>query len=111
MGQTDGPESEDRDTMTLYLDDETQIECIVISRFVVNDIAFIALLPMNAQQEVDEDSQVWIYRYLEEEGEVVLQRIEDDDEFEMVTDYFDEMLDTEEFDSLFDNFNGIDEDE
>ena len=48
-----------------------------------------------------EDGEVYLYRYLEDaEGNPDLANIEDDDEYEIVADAFDELLDTEEYDEL-----------
>ena len=102
MGQPKDSEFKDRDTMTLDLDDGGKLECIVLNVFPVNNREYIALLPMNDEGHVEEDAQIFLYRF-EELGvdEVNLETIEDDDEFELVSDYFDEMLDEQEFNELF----------
>lgn len=102
MGQPKDSEFKDRDTMTLDLDDGGKLECIVLNVFPVNNREYIALLPMNDEGHVEEDAQIFLYRF-EEMGddEVNLETIEDDDEFELVSDYFDEMLDEQEFNELF----------
>ncbi len=104
MGQPSDSEFRDRDTMTLSLEDGSELECIVLSVFPVNNRQYIALLPMNENGGVDEDAQVYLYRFQElENEEIEIENIEDDEEFELVSDYFDEMLDEEEFDELFNN--------
>lgn len=46
-------------------------------------------------------AEVYLYRYSEtEDGTPVLDNIEDDDEYEIVADAFDEMLDDQEYDEL-----------
>lgn len=46
----------------------------------------------------DEDSEIYFYRYKEDaEGNPSLENIEDDDEYDLVVDAFDELLDEEEF--------------
>lgn len=102
MGQPKDSEFKDRDTMTLDLDDGGKLECIVLNVFPVNNRAYIALLPMNDEGHVEEDAQIFLYRFEElGDDEVNLETIEDDDEFELVSDYFDEMLDEQEFNELF----------
>ena len=97
MGQPKDSEFKDRDTMTLDL-----LECIVLNVFPVNNREYIALLPMNDEGHVEEDAQIFLYRFEElGDDEVNLETIEDDDEFELVSDYFDEMLDEQEFNELF----------
>lgn len=102
MGQPKDSEFKDRDTMTLDLDDGGKLECIVLNVFPVNNREYIALLPMNDEGHVKEDAQIFLYRFEElGDDEVNLETIEDDDEFELVSDYFDEMLDEQEFNELF----------
>ena len=102
MGQPKDSEFKDRDTMTLDLDDGGKLECIVLNVFPVNNREYIALLPMNDEGHVEEDAQIFLYRFEElGDDEVKLETIEDDDEFELVSDYFDEMLDEQEFNELF----------
>ncbi len=102
MGQPKDSEFKDRDTMTLDLDDGGKMECIVLNVFPVNNREYIALLPMNDEGHVEEDAQIFLYRFEElGDDEVNLETIEDDDEFELVSDYFDEMLDEQEFNELF----------
>lgn len=101
MGQPKDSEFKDRDTMTLDLDDGGKLECIVLNVFPVNNREYIALLPMNDEGHVEEDAQIFLYRFEElGDDEVNLETIEDD-EFELVSDYFDEMLDEQEFNELF----------
>ena len=93
-----GEEAEET-TVTLTLDDDTTLECIVINIFQAGDKEYIALLPMEG--EAAEDGEVYLYRYSEDEdGQPNLENVEDDDEIEIVSDAFDEMLDSAEFDEL-----------
>ena len=93
-----GEEAEET-TVTLTLDDDTTLECIVINIFQAGDKEYIALLPMEG--EAAEDGEVYLYRYSEDEdGQPNLESIEDDEEFEIVSDASDEMLDSAEFDEL-----------
>ena len=51
----------------------------------------------------NEDGEVFIYRYSEDaEGNPSLENIEDDEEYEVVSDRFDELLDEAEFEDLDD---------
>lgn len=84
--------------VTLDLDDGSQLECEVLTIFEVNGQDYIALLP---NPEDDENEEVYIYRYDEdEEGNPSLTNIEDDDEYEAVADRFDELLDEAAFDDM-----------
>ena len=90
---------EEEMTVTLTLDDDTGVECVVLTIFTAGDRDYIALLPMEGEDS--EEGEVYLYRYSEtEDGTPVLDNIEDDDEYEIVADAFDEMLDDQEYDEL-----------
>ncbi len=91
---------EDSDIMvTLSLDDGSTAECEILTIFDVADRNYIALLPLDENAEPNEEGEVFLYRYSEdEEGNPSLENIEDDDEYEAVADRFDELLDEAEFD-------------
>ena len=90
---------EEEMTVTLTLDDDTEVECGVLTIFTAGERDYIALLPMEGEDS--EEGEVYLYRYSEtEDGTPVLDNIEDDDEYEIVADAFDEMLDDQEYDEL-----------
>lgn len=90
---------EEEMTVTLTLDDGKELECVVLTIFPAGDKEYIALLPM--EEEETDDGEVYLYRYSEDEnGAPTLENIEDDDEYEIVADAFDELLDSEEYDEL-----------
>ena len=70
-------------TVTLTLDDGSELECVVLTVFEAGGRDYIALLPMEG-----------------EDGNPDLQNIEDDEEYEIVADAFDELLDEQEYDEL-----------
>ncbi len=100
------------ETVTLELDDGTEMVCDVISIFpaVVGGVKkmYIALLDENA----GEDGDIFLYgaENLEDPDNIILNDIESDEEFEIVSDAFDEMLDDEELNEMLDGI-GEDEDE
>ena len=79
-------------TVTLTLDDGSELECVVLTVFEAGGRDYIALLPMEG-----EDADVAI---VEIDGNPDLQNIEDDEEYEIVADAFDELLDEQEYDEL-----------
>ncbi len=87
------------DTMTLTLDDGTDLVCNVLKIFSVNDKQYVALLP----QKTDDASDIFLYRFIpgKTDDDIDIQNIDDDDEFDAASDAFDEWLDSEEFDELF----------
>lgn len=86
-------------TVTLTLDDGTELECVVLTIFEAADKEYIALLPLDGNEA--EDGEVYLYRYTEDaNGTPDIQNIESDEEYEIVADAFDELLDTEEYEEL-----------
>ena len=79
-GHEHGEEME-LETMYLTLDDDTEIECGILGVFEVESKEYIALLPK-------EEEEVYLYQYKEEGEEISLEVIEDDDEFEKVSNAF-----------------------
>ena len=86
-------------TVTLTLDDGTDLECVVLTIFEAADREYIALLPLYGNEA--EDGEVYLYRYTEDaNGNPDIQNIESDEEYEIVADAFDELLDTEEYEEI-----------
>ncbi len=85
-------------TVTLTLDDDTELECAVLTIYEVDGKEYIALLPMDEAE--NEDGDVYLYRYSEVDGEPTLENIEDDEEYEAAADGFDEWLDEQEFEEF-----------
>lgn len=86
-------------TVTLTLEDDTEVECGIVAIFPAGDKEYIALLPLGGEEE--EEGEVYFYRYSEDEnGEPSLENIESDEEYDIAVDAFDEMLDEEEFEEL-----------
>ncbi|NBJ91408.1 DUF1292 domain-containing protein [Parablautia muri] len=98
------PEDKDEEmTVTLDLMDGTSVTCAIVTILTVSKQDYIVLLPLNENGE-NNDGEVWFYRYYENKDdpneEPVLEYIEEDEEYEIVSDAFDEYLDSTEFDEF-----------
>ena len=98
------PEDNDEEmTVTLDLEDGTTVTCSIVTILSVRVKEYIVLLPLDEDGE-NHDGNVWFYGYSENENdpneEPVLSYIEDDEEYEIVSDAFAEYLDNVEFDEL-----------
>lgn len=100
LANTDYNNNSEYSSVTLSLDDGTEVECAVIRTFPAGDKNYIALLPI---ADIDEDeSEVYLYRYsINSDNEPVLENIESDEEYEIVSDAFDEELDAMEYEELY----------
>lgn len=86
-------------TVTLSLDDGSEVECGIVAVFPVGERNYIALLPLNDEEAAE--GEVYLYRYAEDaDGEPSIDNIEDDDEYEAVADAFDELMDEDEYNEL-----------
>lgn len=83
-------EHEEVEMLELTLDDDTILKTYVLGIFEVEDKEYIALLPEN-------DEKVLLYEYIEdEEGSVELKVIEEDEEFETVSEAYNELFSEED---------------
>lgn len=99
---TNGYDDEEM-TVELELDNGEKVNCAIITILTVNDKDYIVLLPLDENGN-NEDGEVWFYRYEENENnpdeEPSLSYIDDDEEYDIVADAFDEYLDNVEFDEI-----------
>lgn len=94
-------ENDDEMYVTLSLDDGTEAECVVVTILEAGGRDYIVLLPMEGEEA--EEGEVFIYRYGEDDdGNPSLSNIEEDEEYEIAADAFDEWLDEQEYDELVD---------
>lgn len=91
--------------VTLTIEDEP-VKCEILVVFESDSREYIALLPLDDNDEpLYEDGEVWLYRF---ERDVTggddhqLFNIEDDEEYDLAADKFDEWLDTQEFEESTD---------
>ena len=57
-------ENDEEMTVTLTLDDGTELECVVLTIFEAGEKEYIALLPLDGREA--EDGEVYLYRYVED---------------------------------------------
>ena len=86
-------DNEDDDVVvTLSLDDGKEVTCEILTIFDCGDQDYIVLLPLDKNGEPNQDGEVYIYRYNEDEnGTPSLDNIESDEEYDAVSARFDEV--------------------
>lgn len=99
MSEQNKNTDEEQITVTLTLEDDEVVDCAVLTTYSAGGREYIALLPLNEDGE-SEDGDVFLYRYEEVDGEPTLDNIEDDDEYDIAADAFDEWVDEQEFEEL-----------
>lgn len=88
--------------VTIELDDG-EVECEILTIFEAGGRDYIALMPLNPDGSENDEGEVYLYRYAEdEEGLPEIGFIEDEAEYEIASDRFDEMLDDDMFDQMDD---------
>lgn len=80
--------------MHLVLEDDTELECMVLGFFQIDEDEYVALLPVDEKQA---EAGVLLYEYIELEDEAFdLLSIEDEEEFQNATEAFYELFSEEE---------------
>lgn len=86
--------------VTLTIDDEL-VKCEILVVLEADSKEYIALLPLNEHDKpLYDDGEVWLYRFQRDisgNDDHQLFNIEDDDEYDLAADKFDEWLDIQEF--------------
>ncbi|HJA05924.1 MAG TPA: DUF1292 domain-containing protein [Candidatus Mediterraneibacter pullicola] len=85
-------------TVTLTLENDEELECAVLTIFEADGREYIALLPLDEEGDND-DGQVYLYRFIDngEDEEPGLENILDDDEFDRVSEVFNEWMEEQDF--------------
>ncbi len=90
----------DEITVTLTLEDDSELECVVLTTLDAGGNQYMALLPMRGEGD-DEEGEAFLYRYTQSaDGLPVLDNIESDEEYDIAAEAFDSWLDDQEFDEL-----------
>lgn len=87
------------DTISLILEDNSELECDILAIFPVNEQFYVALMPQEAVAGYEE-GEYFLYRYASDGENVELSEIESDEEWEMAEDKFEELLDEDEFNNM-----------
>lgn len=97
---------EEEMTVSLTLEDGSEVECSIITILEVEGNDYIALLPM-VDEEDEKYGLVWFYGYKENENdpneEPTLSYIDNEDLYDKIADAFDEFLDGQEFDEIIED--------
>lgn len=89
------------DTISIILENNEEVMCDILAIFPLNDKFYVALLPQKPIPEYEE-CEYFLYQYISDGENVELLDIENDEEWELVEDRFEELLDEEEFNQLED---------
>ena len=101
MGTPNNFDDDEDMFVTLSMDDGKDVECKILTIFDCGEQDYIALLPMDDKGNENADGEVYIYRYSEDkEGNPSLENIDSDEEYEVVADRFDELLDEADFEDM-----------
>lgn len=84
------------DTVTLSLDDGKEIVCHILTIFSIEDLKqdYIALVPIEEYE--GEEGVIFLYKFFDDPDEPKLELIESDDEYEQVSEAFEEWIDAVE---------------
>ena len=85
-------------TVTLTPENDEELECAVLTIFESDGREYIALLPLDENGDSD-DGQVYLYRFIDngEDEEPGLENILEDEEFERVSEAFNDWMEEQDF--------------
>lgn len=90
---------EDFNALVVPLDDGTDLTCEVIVVFEAEGREYIALTPAEEEADENDEAEVLMFRYFADKEDDVLEDIETDEEWDKVCAVFDEIFESEEFQS------------
>ncbi len=84
--------SREHHTITLTMEDDTEVECAILTIFPVDTKEYIALLPLDENGQ-NTDGEVYLYAFARTaEGDPMLSNIEEDEEYTQAAIAFDRIL-------------------
>lgn len=87
LGNGDSPS-----TITLTMEDDTEVDCAILTVFPVDKTEYIALLPLDNQGK-NTDGEVFLYAFSRtEQGDPILANIEDEEEYQAASQAFERIL-------------------
>ena len=79
-------------TITLTMEDDTEVECAILTIYPVEDKEYIALLPLDENGQ-NENGEVYLYAFSRTpDGDPMLANIDDDEEYVRAADAFDTIV-------------------
>lgn len=87
-----GSSSDIPQTITLTMEDDTEVECAILTIFPVNTKEYIALLPLDENGQ-NQSGEVYLYTFARtENGDPMLSNIESDEEYNDAAIAFDTIV-------------------
>lgn len=91
-GGSCGSSDDQHHTITLTMEDDSEVECAILTIFPVEAKEYIALLPLDENGQ-NHEGEVYLYAFTRtEDGDPILANIEDDTEYEKAAQAFDTIL-------------------
>ena len=99
--QNKRPEEEQVEKFTLTDEEGNEVEFELIGTGEVDGVVYYAMIPVEEAEDEDRDTfeYVILKSEVDENGDESLFTIDDDEEFDRVADYFDDMFSTVDFDA------------
>ena len=83
---------EEHRTITLTMDDDTEVECAILTVFKTEGLDYIALLPLDENGQ-NQTGEVYLYRFSRtDSGDPMLANIDTDEEYTKAAESFNEIV-------------------
>ncbi len=99
----DNNETFDPEIFTLTDEDGNELNFMLLASLEVEGVEYKAMIPVNEDGEEESDEYVILRSGVDEDGEPILETIEEDEEFDRIADIFDDEFATILYDDEEDN--------
>lgn len=98
--QNNQPKNEDVEIFTLTDEEGNELDFVQIGSGEVDGVVYYAMIPADEANDAERDTYEYVILKSEtdDNGETSLCTIDDDEEFDRVADFFDDMFSTVDFD-------------
>ena len=91
------PEEEEEGVVILTDEDDNEIRFEIVAQTEKNGNTYFAMVPIDDQKEDSEVEEYVILKLEEQDGEEFFVTIDDEEEYDDITDYFDDLFSQEVF--------------
>lgn len=81
------------ETVFIPMEDGSEMECAILDQFELDGKQYMIVASVDNDELSDED---YVYSYTEDEDGLLISSIDDDEEFQRVADYYDQLCQEEE---------------
>lgn len=89
-------------SVTLTLEDDSEVDCLILSIFEAGEHQYIAMVPTDENGEPIDEAEILLYRFVDNgpDEDPEIENIEDDDEYDIASNAFADLIEDLDDDSF-----------